>query len=260
MKSQIIHKDCLEFLKKQPDKSMDLIITSPPYNVGKVYEKKKQLPNYLKSQEEVIKECYRVLKDTGNIFWEVGNYIENGEVYPLDILLYPIFNNLNMQLRNRIVWHFGHGLHCRHRFSGRHETILWFTKTDDYTFNLDNVRVPQKYPNKKAYKGPNKGKLSGNPLGKNPSDVWQFSNVKCNHPEKTTHPCQFPEDMIERIIKVASNKGDIVFDPFLGSGTTVVVADRLERIGIGTEILKEYVEISKNRLKKSKAQKRLTKF
>lgn len=256
-KSQIVHEDCLEFMKNIEDKSVQLIITSPPYNVGKEYERKAKLQEYLKWKEQVISECVRILKPTGSIFWQVGNYIDNGEVYPLDILLYPLFMKFDLHLRNRIVWHFGHGLHCSKRFSGRHETILWFTKTDDYVFNLDEIRIPQKYPNKKAYKGENKGKLSSNPLGKNPSDVWDFSNVKHNHPEKTHHPCQFPESMIERIVKVGSNKKDIIFDPFVGSGTTVVVAEKLGRIGIGTEIVKEYIDIANKRLKKTTTQKTL---
>ena len=249
--------DCLEVMKNIEDESVQIIVTSPPYNLGKEYERRAKLQEYIQWKEKIISECVRILKPTGNIFWQVGNYINNGEVYPLDILLYPIFMKFNLHLRNRIIWNFGHGLHCSKRFSGRHETILWLTKIDDYIFNLDDVRIPQKYPNKKAYKGENKGKLSGNPLGKNPSDVWDFSNVKHNHPEKTEHPCQFPEAMIERIVRVASNKKDIVFDPFVGSGTTVVVAEKLGRIGIGTEIVKEYVDIANKRLRKVMAQKTL---
>lgn len=148
----------------------------------------------------------------------MGNYVDNGEIIPLDILLYPIFSSFKLKLRNRIVWHFGHGLHASKRFSGRYEVILWFTKTDEYVFNLDNVRVPQKLPNKKHFKGPNKGKLSGHPLGKNPSDVWEIPNVKSNHVEKTIHPCQFPVELIERLVLALTDEGDWVFDPFIGGG------------------------------------------
>jgi len=179
--------DVNDLLVDIPDNFIQLIITSPPYNLGKEYEKKVDLETYLKQQETVITECVRVLKPEGSICWQVGNYVENGEIIPLDILLFPIFSKLNLQLRNRIVWHFGHGFHASNRFSGRYEVILWFTKTDDYVFNLDPVRVPQKYPQKKYYKGPKKGQLSGNPLGKNPSDVWNIPNVKSNHIEKTEH-------------------------------------------------------------------------
>lgn len=102
----------------------------------------------------MIGECVRTLHDSGSICWQVGNYVNNGEIIPLDIALYPIFAGLGLHLRNRSVWHFEHGLHASKRFSGRYEVILWFTKSDRYTFNLDDVRVPQKYPNKKHFKGP----------------------------------------------------------------------------------------------------------
>lgn len=253
-KTTIYHGDCLEFLGTQEDNSIQLVITSPPYNVGKEYENPMPLEEYLAWQQQVIEECKRVLRPQGSIFWQVGNYVTNGEVVPLDILFYPIFADFGMKLRNRIVWHFRHGLHSTKRFSGRYEMILWFTKTDEYVYNLDDVRVPQLYPKKKHYKGPKKGQVSSNPLGKNPSDVWELvwdiPNVKHNHPEKTAHPCQFPEKMIERIVRAASNEGDIVFDPFLGSGTTVVVAYRLNRVGIGCEIVPHYVAIAEDRLRK----------
>ena len=192
--------DILEYLRKEKTRKFDLIITSPPYNIGKAYETKTSIKNYLSTQKQIIKGLVKVLSDQGSICWQVGNYVDNGEVFPLDIYYYEIFSKLGLKLRNRIVWHFGHGLHASSRFSGRYETILWFTKSDDYIFNLDNVRVPSKYPGKLHYKGPNKGKPSGNPLGKNPSDVWEIlkqdwdscfweiPNVKSNQPEKTDHP------------------------------------------------------------------------
>jgi len=201
--------DINDLLKKIPDNEIQLIITSPPYNLGKEYETRVGLRSYLETQKKVITELVRVLSPKGSLCWQVGNYIEKGEVFPLDIFYYDIFKDLGLKLRNRIVWHFDHGLHASKRFSGRYESILWFTKTDDYKFNLDSVRVPSKYPGKLHYKGPNKGKPSGNPLGKNPSDYWndivsnEFSesimeipNVKANHPEKTIHPCQFPVELI----------------------------------------------------------------
>ncbi len=161
------------------------------------------------------------------------------KIIPLDIFLYDTFKNNGMQLRNRIIWHFGHGLHCKKRLSGRYETILWFTKTDDYTFNLDPIRVPQKYPNKKHFKGDKRGQLSCNPLGKNPSDIWDIPNVKNNHPEKTEHPCQFPIELIDRLVLSLTNENDIIFDPYLGTGTSVISALRNNRSGIGCEILKK---------------------
>ena len=238
---------CYEFIKTIPDSAVKLIITSPPYNIGKQYEKKHDLQDYYAMQELIIDECIRILQDDGSICWQVGNYVEKSSIIPLDILLYPIFAKHNLKLRNRIIWHFGHGLHASKRFSGRYESILWFTKTDNYTFNLDAVRVPQKYPNKKYFKGKRKGELSCNPLGKNPSDVWEIPNVKNNHVEKTIHPCQFPVELAERLILSMTNEYDYVFDPFLGVGTTTAAAAKNNRIGIGCEVIKEYYDIAVER-------------
>ncbi len=149
----LVHGDVLDFLREVPNNFATLIVTSPPYNIGKPYENKKEFREYLQWQEEVVKECIRILRNDGSICWEVGNYVENREVFPLDIYFYPIFKKLGLKLRNRIIWHFEHGLHAKTRFSGRYEVILWFTKSDKYVFNLDAVRVPQKYPGKRAYKG-----------------------------------------------------------------------------------------------------------
>lgn len=243
--------DCLEFLKQCPDDVFKLVITSPPYNIGKEYEKKLDLPIYLEQQKRVIQECVRALSPQGSICWQVGNYVNNGSIIPLDTALYPIFADLGLKLRNRIIWHFEHGLHCTNRFSGRYETILWFTKSDDYTFNLDPVRVPQKYPGKKHFKGPKIGQYSGNPLGKNPGDLWIIPNVKSNHIEKTEHPCQFPIELIERLVLSLTNEGDWVFDPFLGTGTTIIASIRHERRGAGAEVVSKYVTLAKNRIEQS---------
>ncbi len=240
--------DCLALMKGIPDASMQLVVTSPPYNIGKPYEKKLSLTDYVTQQSRVIESCVRVLAPAGSICWQVGNFVDKGQIIPLDIVLYPIFERLGLQLRNRIVWHFEHGLHCSNRFSGRYETVLWFSKTDDYTFNLDPVRVPQKYPGKRHFKGPKTGELSGNPLGKNPGDVWIIPNVKSNHVEKTAHPCQFPVELVERFVLALTNEGDWVFDPFLGSGTSVVAALRQGRRGMGAELACDYVKIARDRV------------
>lgn len=240
--------DCLAML---PAGSQKLIVTSPPYNIGKLYERHKKLTldDYLAEQRRTIEACVAALHNEGSICWQVGNHISaSGEVYPLDMLLYPIFKSYGLQLRNRIVWHFEHGLHCSRRFSGRYETITWLTKSDRYTFNLDAVRVPQKYPGKKYYKGPKAGQYSANPLGKNPGDLWIIPNVKHNHPEKTAHPCQFPVELIERLVLALTNPGDWVFDPYMGAGTTVVAATRQGRRGAGCDIVGEYVEIARERV------------
>lgn len=260
--------DALDFCKALPDKSVKLIITSPPYNIGKEYEIKTNIENYLDKLKPIIKELVRILDDDGSICWEVGNYIENGEVFPLDIFYYNIFKSYNLKLRNRIIWHFGHGLHCKNRFSGRYETILWFSKTDDYIFNLDPVRIPSKYPGKKYYKGANKGKPSGNRLGKNPEDVWEANvkrllddwdgmiwdipNVKSNHPEKVDHPCQFPIELVERFVLALTNDEDIVYDPFAGVGSSLLAALMNNRRAYGTELEEKYVKIGMKRIDKLK--------
>jgi len=245
-------RDCIKFLRTIPEKEAQLIVSSPPYNVGKKYEKKMSLDEYTKLQTQVIAESYRILKTSGSICWIVGNYIPGEcEILPLDIHLHDKFHSIGLKLRNRIVWHFEHGLHCQQRFSGRYETILWYTKSDQYTFNLDPVRIPQKYPGKKHYKGPNKGKYSGNPRGKNPGDVWSIPNVKANHIEKTIHPCQFPIALIETLILALSNKNDLVVDPFMGVGSTAVAAILNNRRVSGCDLISEYVRISRNRVKEA---------
>lgn len=246
-------EDNLSFMKRLPSDSMQLIVTSPPYNIGKSYEKRTSLDTYLEEQETVISECVRLLKPKGPICWQVGNYVQQGEVVPLDSALYPIFKKHKLKLRNRIVWNFGHGLHCTKRLSGRYETINWWTISDDYTFNLDPIRIPSKYPNKRHFKGPNIGKLSGNPKGKNPSDVWTFPNVKNNHVEKTIHPCQFPVELVERLVLAMTNPGDSVLDPYMGVGSAVIAALMHQRQGYGCDIIPEYVEIAWERVRSLQA-------
>jgi adenine-specific DNA-methyltransferase len=245
--------DCLSLLKDIPDGSIKLVVTSPPYNIGKEYEKRRKLEIYLKQQEAVIRECVRCLSPNGSICWQVGNFVGNGAIIPLDTVLYPIFIGFGLKMRNRIVWHFEHGLHCSRRFSGRYETIVWFTKSNDYTFHLDPVRVPQKYPGKKYFKGPNIGKYSSNPLGKNPGDLWVIPNVKSNHVEKTEHPCQFPVELIERLVLSMTDEDDWVLDPFLGTGTSIIAAIRHNRRAVGVEIVPEYIELARDRIRQELA-------
>jgi adenine-specific DNA-methyltransferase len=245
----ILHTgDTRDLLKQIPEEFVQLVVTSPPYNLGKPYEERLELIDYLHQQEEVITECIRVLKPQGSICWQVGNFVNEREITPLDIVLYPIFAKLGLHLRNRIIWHFGHGLHASKRFSGRYEVILWFTKSSEYIFNLDEVRIPQKYPEKKHFKGPHKGELSGNPLGKNPSDIWEIPNVKSNHVEKTNHPCQFPVELIERLVLALTNPGDWVLDPFMGVGTTAIAALIHGRKALGSEIMPKYVQLTRERI------------
>lgn len=243
----------LAFMRPLRSGSMQLIVTSPPYNIGKSYESRTSLADYVKAQAQVISECVRLLSPSGSLCWQVGNHVQKGEVFPLDMVLYPVFKEHGLQLRNRIIWHFEHGLHCSKRLSGRHEVIMWFTKSDDYTFNLDTIRVPSKYPGKKHFKGPKAGQLSGNPLGKNPGDVWVFPNVKANHVEKTIHPCQFPVELVERLVLSLTSPGDAVFDPYMGVGSSVVAAIRHGRAGYGCDVVREYVDIAWDRVRAERA-------
>ncbi len=241
------HGDCRELLQQVPRNFFQLIVTSPPYNIGKEYENKLDLDTYIKQQGEIIDLCVDKLKEGGSICWQVGNHV-NGEIVPLDIILYPLFKKHGLKLRNRIMWHFGHGLHATKRFSGRYETILWFTKGDDYYFNVDPVRVPPKYPAKKYFRGAKKGQYSCNPMGKNPSDVWEIPNVKANHVEKTEHPAQFPVELIERLVLSMTKEGDWVCDPFMGVASTAVAAILHNRKAAGAEKVAKYVTIGKKRL------------
>lgn len=263
----IYRGDSLKVLNKIDDKSIDLIVTSPPYNIGKEYERDSvmSLDEYVSWLTPIIEKSCSKLKDTGSFCWQVGNYLKKGEVFPLDYYFYPIFLEQGFRLRNRIIWHFNFGLHASKRFSGRYETLMWFTKSDEYKFNLDPVRVPQLYPGKRhaSSKGDKAGKPSGNKLGKNPSDFWEFSseeafnedllwsvpNVKANHPEKTNHPCQFPSELVERCVLAFTDPGDKVLDPFVGSGTTVISALKHNRAGIGIDKDPSYVSLAKERIK-----------
>ncbi|HZT86489.1 MAG TPA: site-specific DNA-methyltransferase [Stellaceae bacterium] len=246
-------EDNLTFMRRLDSGSMQLIVTSPPYNIGKKYELRSPLDTYVASQAAVIAECVRLLNPRGSLCWQVGNHVQNGEIFPLDMVLYPVFQRHGLRLRNRIVWHFEHGLHCTKRLSGRYETILWFTKGDDYIFNLDPIRVPPKYPGKKYFKGPKAGQLSCNPLGKNPGDVWIFPNVKNNHVEKTVHPCQFPVELVERLLLALTVADGKILDPYMGVGSAVIAAVKHGRLGYGCDIVPEYVEIAFRRLRELQA-------
>lgn len=247
----VFHGDCLQLLKTIPSESLGLVVTSPPYNIGKSYEKRDPLAQYVEGQRAIIHECVRALKPGGSICWQVGNYVDDGAIVPLDYLLFPVFHELGLKMRNRIVWHFEHGLHCSRRLSGRYEVIMWLTKGDDYYFDVDPIRVPQKYPGKKYFKGPKAGQYSCNPLGKNPGDLWVIPNVKSNHVEKTSHPCQFPIELIERLVLSLTPPDAWVFDPFLGAGTSVIAALRHGRRGMGAEMLTQYVSLAKDRIEQA---------
>ncbi len=243
--------DTLDLLRAMPDASVQLVVTSPPYNIGKPYERARRitLVDYVAGQQRIVDECVRLLRPGGSICWQVGNHVTPEEIVPLDVLLYPIFRrHAALKLRNRIVWHFEHGLHCSKRLSGRYEVILWFTHGTEHVFHLDPIRVPQKYPGKRGWKGARAGRYTGHPLGKNPGDVWTFPNVKANHIEKTTHPCQFPVELVERLVLATTDVGDLVLDPYLGVGSTACAALLHGRRAAGAEIVPAYLAIARERL------------
>lgn len=264
VKAKYIHGDSrneLDILIAKKRK-FQLVITSPPYNMDKEYEKTQSLEKYSKEIESVIEKLIILLDDKGSICWQVGNYInpKTREVVPLDIFYHELFKKQGLILRNRIIWHFEHGLHASERFSGRYETIMWYSKSNDYTFNLDPVRIKQKYPGKTYYKGIKKGQFSGNPKGKNPSDIWKFlqtewenevwnvPNVKANHKEKTIHPCQYPVELVERCVLALSNENDWILDPYAGVGSTIIASLKNSRNSIGIEKYKKYVDVGKSRI------------
>jgi adenine-specific DNA-methyltransferase len=267
-RSQFLLGDALEWLAALPDSHFALAVTSPPYNIGKAYEVGKgwTLDDYLEFIESVVALLIPKIASTGSICWQVGNYINNGEVFPLDIYTHNLFRSRGMKLRNRIIWRFNFGHNANVRFSGRYETILWYSKSDKYVFNLDPVRIPQLYPGKRhaANKGRLAGLPSGNPKGKNPADFWEFSgenefknypvwdipNVKANHPEHTFHPCQFPVELAERCVLALSKKGQRIIDPFSGAGTTVLAAAKNGRVGVGIDSDAKYIELSRQRLQR----------
>ncbi|MEY9375100.1 DNA-methyltransferase [Rhizobium leguminosarum] len=258
--------DAGEQLNSLAARSVDLVVCSPPYNIGKIYERQHKLSfnEYLRWQEEIIEKLSAVIKQGGSVCWQVGNHIKDGVLTPLDIPFYGLFVKHGFVLRNRIIWRFNFGRNSDRRFSGRYESVLWFTLGDGYKFNLDPIRVPQLYPGKRhsKNKGANAGRPSGNPKGKNPSDYWEFSaerdflenpvwdipNVKAGHPEKTEHPCQFPIELAERCVLGLSDPGDFVLDPFVGTGSTLIAAAKHGRRGVGFEKEAAFADIANRRI------------
>jgi adenine-specific DNA-methyltransferase len=264
--ARFVTGDILQAITRIPKESCDLIISSPPYNIGKDYERFSKLSfgEYLAWQNKVITALIARLRTTGSICWQVGSYVRDGEAYPLDTYFYHLFKAKGLRLRNRIIWRFNFGLNSTMRLSGRYETILWFTKSDQYKFNLDPIRIAQLYPGKRHARTRKKGSglPSGNPLGKNPGDFWEFSpeqqfrenpvwdipNVKANHPEKTFHQCQFPVELVERCVLALTESGDTVFDPFVGTGTSVIAAIKHERHGIGIDRNAMFLKLARRRV------------
>lgn len=316
---KLICGDTVSILKRIPSESVDLIITSPSYFLGKAYEEDGTFEDYLELHKEILNECKRVLKEHGAIFWNVAQTLldkDKKEITPLGAIFYKLFKDLDFYLKNWIIWKFEGGETPSSRLFGRYENILWFVKDKyNFTFNLDSVRVPSKWIKDKRC----------NENGKNPEDYWEFdfrtnkekllsikgklskiikklskieldqsgqlflndiirdaeyeintlfnaeedyiqnnlsNNIwyiprvtnnnrreKIKHPDlNCTHPCPFPEEMVRRIIKMASNEEDYVLDIFMGSGTTCKVAKELNRKWTGIEKEMTYCEIAELRI------------
>lgn len=248
-------------MKALPDGIFPLTVTSPPYNIGKEYERALELQEYLEWSESWCNEVYRLCSGDG-AFWLNLGYTpvsERGRAVPIVYLLWP---RLRFFLIQEIVWNYGAGIAARRMFSPRNEKWLWLVRDPDvYEFNLDQVRDPNvKYPNQRK-----NGKIRVNPLGKNPTDVWQIPKVTTGQgmdgrrasPERTKHPAQFPEAVVDRIIRACSKPGDVVFDPFGGSGTTGAVALRTQRKSVLFEVDQRYAEMAAQRLKQVHRELRL---
>lgn len=251
----IYNHDCIEGMQKL-NQSIDLTVTSPPYNIGKEYETIIPLDDFVRWCSVWLKKIHDITSPSGSFWLNIG-YVktEKGKAVPLPYLLW---DKTEFYMLQEIVWNYGAGVASKRTFSPRNEKLLWYVKDpSNYVFNLDDVRDPNvKYPNQKK-----NGKLKCNPLGKNPSDVWQIAKVTSGKnrasKERVGHPAQFPSEMISRIIKASSNVGDLVLDPFMGSGTTAFVAKSLGRRCIGFEVREDYCEIIAKRLIKLESQRPL---
>jgi adenine-specific DNA-methyltransferase len=240
--------DCVEGMRRIQEPLINLTVTSPPYNIGKAYEIPLPLNTYLDWCQNWMTEIHRLTVDNG-AFWLNLGYLEVPDRARAIPLPYLLWNRSPFYLIQEIVWNYGAGVHTKRMFSPRNEKFLWYVKSPrEYTFNLDEVRDPNvKYPNQKKH-----GKLKCNPLGKNPSDVWEIPKVTSGEhrssKERTPHPAQFPLAVIERIIKACSNEGEIILDPFLGSGTTAIAALENGRQVVGFELAKEYCQLASTRI------------
>ena len=248
----ILYKgDSLKILKKlENNKLFDATITSPPYNIGKEYEINLSTHNYLNWSKNWIELIYKISKDDASFWLNLGYFSLEDKAKAIPII-YTLWDKIPFYLQQEIVWNYGAGVSSKKYFSPRNEKFLWYVKNkDNYQFYLDRIRDPNvKYPNQKK-----NGKIKVNPLGKNPSDVWYIPKVtsgnKRSSKERTAHPAQFPIALINRIILCCTNENDLIFDPFLGSGTTAVSALLYKRKFLGIEINEDYLKIAINRIER----------
>jgi len=247
-KFAVYNCDCLEAMKKLPEKLINLTVTSPPYNIGKEYEKILSLKEYLNWCEKWISQVYHITVADGAFWLNLGYLSIPGRAKAVPIP-YLLWDKIPFFLIQEVVWNYGAGVAGKKFLSPRNEKFLWYAKDENnYVFNLDDIRDPNvEYPNQRK-----NGKLRCNTIGKNPSDVWQIAKVTSGKnrasPERSPHPAQFPRDLVDRIIKGFSNEGDLILDPFIGSGTTAEAALIHNRYVIGFEINENYCEYISYRL------------
>ncbi|HPJ81977.1 MAG TPA: site-specific DNA-methyltransferase [Saccharofermentans sp.] len=247
----LFNNDSVEIMQQLRDteERVDLCITSPPYNIGKEYEHIIDVNKYVVWCKEWLEKIYEVTSANGSFWLNLGYFEvpEKGLCVPIPYLLW---DKSQFYLLQEVVWQYGAGVSTKKRLSPRNEKWLFYVKDkENYIFNLDAIRDPNvKYPNQKK-----NGKFRCNPLGKNPSDVWEFPKVttgsKRSSKERTGHPAQFPLKIIERIVLASSNETDVVLDPFAGSCSTGIASMGLGRIYIGVEINQEYCDLSIERYK-----------
>jgi adenine-specific DNA-methyltransferase len=241
--------DCVPFLSElaKAKLAVELTVTSPPYNIGKEYESPLSVAEYVEWCTTWMRKVHSATKPEGTFWLNVGflDVPGRGQCVPIPYLLW---DKSPFYLLQEVVWKYGAGVSSKRRLSPRNEKWLFYVKEPQrYTFNLDEIRDPNvKYPNQKK-----NGKFRCNPLGKNPSDVWDFPKVttgsKRSSKERTGHPAQFPLPVVERIIRASSNPGEIVVDPFAGSCSAGVAAVGLGRLFVGCEISNEYCELAADR-------------
>jgi len=234
----IIQGDCVEILASLKEPVADLIFADPPFNIGykyDVYEDRKAYDDYYAWTAEWMSACHDALKPTGS-FW-----IAIGDEYAAEIRI--IGRKLGLNLRNWVIWHYTFGQSTKKKFARSHAHLFYFTKSPtEFTFNDQEVRIPSARQTTYA-------DARANPKGKLPDDVWSFSRVCGTFKERVKwHPCQMPERVLERIVKASSSPGDLVLDPFNGSGTTAVVAARLKRHYVGIDLSKKYVTETRKRI------------
>lgn len=246
--------DVLDFLRDVPDAHAQLAITSPPYNIGRAYggdpkaDRMRHLA-YLGWMLQVISELARVLRPGGVLAFQVGSTrLDDGSLKPLDVIFWDYLILAGLTPQNRVCWPSDHGLTPKRRLSERWEVLMIFSKGEPSTFNATPARRPQKHPDKRAFRGPRVGQLTGHPLGAHPSDVWNdIPHLRAGWSEKTSHPAQFPIELARRAIMLYTMPGDVVLDPFTGSGSSMVAAFRAGRAFEGADL--HYSNIREERMR-----------